>query len=139
MNKGTNNIKQVLIRLGEIDDGIFDWMIVLDQKRKQKDTGDKNFTHPNVSQNIDIQSPSAPHLHIHSISSPVSNVGVYSSPNRPDTKPLAENRQNKPKPIEKSPKHVPPERQPNPAPPVEPKKKIGWWGRLFFCCQKDFE
>ncbi|KAJ3261817.1 casein kinase I [Boothiomyces macroporosus] len=27
----------VLVRIGEIDDGVFDWMIVLDQKRKQKE------------------------------------------------------------------------------------------------------
>jgi hypothetical protein len=39
MNKGTFfDINLVLVKIDEIDDGIFDWMIILDQKRKQKET-----------------------------------------------------------------------------------------------------
>jgi hypothetical protein len=145
MNKGSNfYLIIVLTKIGETDDGVFDWMTILDQKRKLKEaqreaekaareqdgtnagtvTGMTNVEHQVAS------TPSSPAVR-QSIVSPANTAqAVFGDAKRISTtqKPIKDE-QATPLSAAKSPQ---PSSQPAASPPAPaPKKRLGWF---FSCC-----
>jgi hypothetical protein len=144
MNKGSNfYLMVVLAKIGETDDGVFDWMTILDQKRKLKEaqkeaekaareqdgtnagtvTGMTNVEHQVAS------TPSAPAVRQSLVSPANTAQAVFGDAKRISTtqKPIKDE-QAAPLSSAKSPQPTQPAT--SPSAPV-PKKKSKWF---FSCC-----
>jgi hypothetical protein len=135
------------VHLGEIDDGVFDWMIILDQKRKQKELlkeAEKlarerdNLEKPHNTQDISdlaekqVQSPI------------VSTAGVVGSPlngTMDDNHHAVANTigaNTSPAPNARNDAVAVTNDNPTGDPSKAPRrKKVGWFKRLF-CCARDY-
>jgi hypothetical protein len=132
-----------LTKLGEIDDGLFDWMIVLDTKKKQKDQmREAEKVNRAKQEAIEIDIPQSNLASpIGRVISPSSNLAVYSSPSRAD--PLEDKRNSRLKPTEQVPQtgaEITPNLRPQEQQqPIAPVKKKSWWKKLFSCGQSKYD
>jgi hypothetical protein len=124
--------------MGEIDDGVFDWMAILDHKRRQKEylreaerkakESQRDVVQTNITtiSHPEVLSPSVPQPHQGPLS-PVSTNGLLSTPAKTtfeqndtqNTQTLPAQPQAQSEPLQKE--------------PVKKKKK--WWKKLFFICR----
>jgi hypothetical protein len=137
--------------MNEIDDGVFDWMLILDFKRRQREMlredraaresqlpPQKDVTPTNVTipQPQDLLSPSLPQPHQGPLS-PVSTNGVFNTPARATMEPSNENENtNNTHSLPVEPKTT---QEPHRQQTAPPKKKKKWWQKLFAICRKGGE
>jgi hypothetical protein len=144
MNKGIFCLL-VLARIGEIDDGVFDWMLQLDHKRRQKEllreadraakeSQPREFNGTNLTITPqEVLSPSVPHPHQGPLT-PVSTNALASTPANPT---FEVNETQNTHQTQAIPTAAPVIEQLQKEPP--PKKKKKWWKRLFMICRSTKE
>ncbi|KAI8915925.1 casein kinase-1 [Gorgonomyces haynaldii] len=126
-------MNKVLARLGEQDDGVFDWMIVLDQQRKEREQQREmerrsqiNPTSSNIAMMSTVNTSRVSH-HQHVSSQTGTPAQAIPTPReqrislQPQEQPAA-------KPAV-APQRQPPREEPKPEPP-----KLKWWQKLFSVC-----
>ncbi|KAJ3325982.1 casein kinase I [Boothiomyces sp. JEL0866] len=142
-------MNKVLVKIGEIDDGVFDWMVVLDQKRKQKEQlreterlqremAQSQQAHHATESNLGVSpsvqpdtklSVTSPGIGSSTHGVPPSNANLKVSDKKlpPVEEPAVESR---PQPVVNNSTSEPPKQAP---------KKKKWWKKLFrFCGTRDY-
>jgi hypothetical protein len=138
--------------MNEIDDGVFDWMLILDFKRRQREMlredraaresqlpiqKDVTPTNVTIPQTHDLLSPSLPQPHQGPLS-PVSTNGVFNTPARATMEPNNETENtNNTQSVPVEPKST--QEPVRPQQPAPAKKKRKWWQKLFAICRKGDE
>ena len=112
--------------MNEVDDGFFDWMIVLENKRKQREQQRELEKNAEIAKTPQSVTASPPVPEKAAITSPVnSTAGMLGSPSTPNV--VIDN------PVAPKSDQVLPE---TPQHATAKPAKVKWWQRLF-CCKTD--